>query len=101
MTDFRCLGVAVFVDKCTVGGSHDDHGNVFVEVGVQGKVNVLVAGVGRIKIAVKIAGVVHVHVAVDLNVGGEGQCGCRGNGQWHNQFAHICFQYDLKFLVQR
>ena len=101
VADFRFFQVAVFVYKSAMGGSHDDHGNVFVEVGVQGEVNVLVAGVGRVKIAVKIAGVVHVHIAVDLNVGGEGQCGGRGNCQWHNQFAHISFQYDLKFLVQR
>ena len=68
---------------------------------MQGKVNVLVAGVSGVKITVKIAGVVHVHIAVDFDVCGERQGGGRGNCQWHDQFAHISFQYDLKFLVQR
>ena len=101
VANFGCFFFAVGIRVGAVRGSHNDYGNVFVQMGIQRKVDVLVAGVGRVKIAVKIAGVVHVHIAVDLDVCGERQSGGRGNCQWHDQFAHISFQYDLKFLVQR
>ena len=96
VTDFGFLEFAVFVDEGTVGRSVDDDGDVFVEVGLQGEVNVLVAGVGRVKIAVKVAGVVHVHVAVDLDIGG-GSDGGSGHGQGQNQFAHTFFPIELNF----
>ena len=101
VADFGFLEFTVFVNKGAMSGSHDDHGDVFVKVGVQGKVDVLVSGVGGVKIAVKIAGIVHIHIAVDFDVCSERQGGGGGNYQWHDQFAHISFQYDLKFLVQR
>ena len=101
VADFGFLEFTVLVDKSTMRGSHDDEGDVFVEVGMQGEVNVLVSCVRGVKIAVKIAGIVHIHIAVDFDVCSERQGGGGRNCQWHDQFAHISFQYDLKFLVQR
>ena len=96
VADFGFLEFSVFVDKGAVGRSLDDDGDVFVEVRLQGEVDVLVAGVSRVKIAVKVAGVVHVHVAVDFDIGG-GSDGGGGHGQGQNQFAHTFFPIELNF----
>ena len=51
--------------------SRDFDGNVFVEVGRDGKVDVLACGVGGVKILVEIAGKVKIDVSVDFDVCGK------------------------------
>ena len=100
VADFGFLKVAIFVDEGAVSRPVDNDGDVFVEVRLQGEVDVLVPCVGRIKIAVKVAGIVHVHVAVNFDIGG-GSDGGSGHGQGQNQFAHTYFSNRIKFFLSK
>ena len=60
--------------------------------------NILVGGISRVEIAVKIAAVVKVYVTVQFDIQGEGKrCGREGDGQ--NEFAHKIL--PKKFLDKR
>ena len=91
VADFGFLKVTVLVHECAMGCSHDDDRDVFIKMSMEREVDILVPCVGGVKVAVKIAGVVHVYVAVDFDVCGE-RCGGRYHSQGQNQFAHISFQ---------
>ena len=74
------------------------YGHVLVEFCLGGKVDILVGGISRVEIAVKIAAVVKVYVTVQFDIQGEGKrCGREGDGQ--NEFAHKIL--PKKFLDKR
>ena len=65
----------------------NSNGYVFVEVGRDGQIDVLVCGVSGVKIPVEIAGVVEIDISVDFDVCGCGKTGS-GKGNRQNEFTH-------------
>ena len=78
------------------------HGNVFVEICLDGQVDVLVCGVGGVKFLVEVACEVEIDISMDFNVGGHGKTGS-GEGNRQNKFTHtILPKKDLfEFYVQK
>ena len=63
------------------------HGNVFVEISLDGQVDVLVCGVGGVKIPVEITSEVEIDISVNFDIGGRGKTGS-GEGNRQNEFTH-------------
>ena len=79
-------GAFTFCD-IALGVCENGNGNVFVEVCLHKQVNVLVCGVGGVKIPVEVASEVKIDISVDFDVGGHGKTGS-GKGNRQNKFTH-------------
>ena len=84
MADFCGL---VGVRNIALGVREYGHGNVFVEISLDGQVDVLVCGVGGVKIPVEITSEVEIDISVNFDIGGRGKTGS-GEGNRQNEFTH-------------